>query len=390
MPMNKSSRIAIVAKDKSEGDSLAGVMRAIGFHNLQIFEGAKAAYEVCIREQFPIFVIHNELLDMTGLTLIQKLRATGNYGAEAHLLLVDEISELFLPILQEFNIKYVLPKPFHPEKIQKKFNSLFIEESNLTPFEKDYRAALSSLAAGMTDMAREMAIDALKTHGHHEKLLLLLGGIELSVGHPDKARPFFHAALKVNPLSAAATHKIGKTYLMEKDFTKAAEMLNHQMKLNPLNIELLLNAGLSNYESGNLDLANQAMTQLHGLDTQNKKAGEIMATIAIKEGRILDACDVLQDSHDQSELVQFLNNEGVKLSQNNDVPGAIKMYTKCLEAVRNNPYIYAIYYNLGLAYAKIQQHELALDCYKQALKCKPDFERASQAIARYQKVAKSA
>jgi tetratricopeptide (TPR) repeat protein len=115
-----------------------------------------------------------------------------------------------------------------------------------------------------------------------------------------------------------------------------------------------------------------------------------MASIAIKEGRIRDACDVLQESHGESELVQFLNNEGVKLSQNNDVPGAIKMYTKCLEAVRHNPYIYAIYYNLGLAYSKLHQNELAADCYRQALKCKPDFERAAQALARWEKMAKSA
>ncbi|HYX34603.1 MAG TPA: tetratricopeptide repeat protein [Oligoflexus sp.] len=388
--MNKSSRIAIVAKDKAEGDTFAGILRSIGFHNLQVFEGAKAAYEVCIREQFPFFVIHNELPDMTGLTLIQKLRATGNYGAEAHLLLIDELSDLILPILQEFNIKFVLPKPFHAEKIQKKFNSLFIEESNLTPFEKDYRAALSALASGMADMAREMAIQALKTHGHHEKLLLLLGEIELTSGKPEKARPFFVAALKHNPLSAAAAHKIAKTYLLEKDFAKAAEMLNQQMKLNPLNIELLLNAGLSNYEVGNFEVANKAMSSLHGLDSQNKQAGEVMASIAIKEGRIAEACDVLQDSHGQSELVQFLNNEGVKLSQNHDVPGAIKMYTKCLESVRNNPYIYAIYYNLGLAYSKIHQHELAVDCYRQALRVKPDFERAAQALARWDKTAKSA
>jgi tetratricopeptide (TPR) repeat protein len=390
MPINKSSRIAVVGRDRNEADGFAGALRAIGFHNIEIFEGARPAYELCIREQFPFFIIHNELPDMSGLTLIQKLRATGNYGAEAHLLLIDEVSESILPILQEFNIKFVLSRPFHIEKIQKKFNSLFIEESNLTPFEKDYRAALSALAAGMADMAREMAIHALKTHGHHEKLLLLLGEIELMVERPEKARRFFAAALKVNPLSAAAAHKIGKTYLMEKDFAKAAEMLNQQMKLNPLNIELLLNAGLSNYENGNMELANQALTQLHDLDTQNKQAGELMATIAIKEGRIRDACDLLQESHDQSELVQFLNNEGVKLSQNNDVPGAIKMYTKCLESVRNNPYIYAIYYNLGLAYAKIQQHELAADCYRQALKCKPDFERATQALARYEKAARTA
>ncbi len=382
MPLTYSSPIAIVVSTLEEGQRIAGMVQSLGFTQHQIFLSALEAHEVCIRVQYPLFIIHNDLPKVTGLTLIQKLRATGNYGFEAHLLLVDTLSELLLPVLHEFNIKYVLPKPFHTDRIRQKFESLVKEENNLPPFEQEYRAALAAHCSGLTEMACDLAVKAMKAYGQSEKILILLGDIEASAQRSEEARTFYAAAMRINPMSSAAAHKIAHTYMMEKDFSRATELLNHQMRLNPLNIELLTNAGLSNFEVGNYDKAKEALGQVRALDVTNKKAGETLASVALKQGDVRGACEIFKSSHNEAELVQFLNSAGVKLSRSNDVQGAINMYLQCLEVINKSEYVPAIYYNLGVAYTRINDLRKAVIFYKKALEKRPDFQRAAEALAR--------
>lgn len=390
MSITYTSPIAIVVGEEAEGKRIASLLQSLGYSQIKVFLSAIEAYEVCIRSQFLLFIIHNELPKMSGVTLIQKMRATGNYGFEAHLLLVDTLSEQLLPVLHEFNIKYVLPKPFHSDRIRQKFESLVKEENNLPPFEQEYRAALSALGSGLVEMACEMAVKAMKTYGQNEKILILLGDIEASAKSSEEARTFYAAALRINPVSAAAAHKIAHTYMMEKDFRKATELLNHQMRLNPLNIELLTNAGMSNYEVGNFDKAKEVLGQARALDSTNKKAGQGLASVALAQGDVKGACEIFKSSHTEAELVQFLNSAGVKLSRNNDVQGAINMYLQCLEVINKSEYVPAIYYNLGVAYSRINDNRKAIIFYKKALERRPDFERAAQALAKLEPKAKTA
>jgi|NOAtaT_6_FD_contig_41_7438383_length_1467_multi_4_in_0_out_0_1 tetratricopeptide (TPR) repeat protein len=382
MPLTRKSTIAIVAPSRADADMIIQGLRSLGFPNHRILVGTHEAYEVCVREQFSLFIDYNGCEPMTGLSFIQKLRATGNYGAEAHLLLVDQLEDALLPVLAEFNIKYVVPKPFLADRVIQKFDRMFREECNLPPAEQDYRAVLSAHYAGMRDMAWEMGVKALKTHGQSEKLLLLLGDIQGAGGHPEEARKFYGAALKVNPLSAAAMHKTAQTYMMENNFQRAAELLNEQMKVNPLNLQLLANAGLSNYETGDYQLAEQVMGQLKQMDQTNKVAMETLAKVAVQEGRVRDACDLLGSTHTELELIQFFNNAGVRLSQQNNIPAAIDMYKKCLEVMGKSEHAHAILYNLGIAHAKLKDFPNAMLCYKKALERKPDFAKAQQALAR--------
>jgi tetratricopeptide (TPR) repeat protein len=176
--------------------------------------------------------------------------------------------------------------------------------------------------------------------------------------------------------------------MLEKDFAKASELMNELTKLNPLNLELLANAGLSNFEVGNLDEAKDAMNRLQGLDTQRKDASEVLAKVAIQEGDYDTAMKQLQGTHDQKELVQLLNNEGVRLSHENDIAAAIAMYQKCIKIIGENPFIYALHFNLGLAYNKQHDKANAILAFRKALELKPDFEKAASALSKLE--AKSA
>jgi tetratricopeptide (TPR) repeat protein len=385
---DKTTKVAITARTKDEGDMLSHVARACGFEQLQVFSSPRVTFEVAKRNQFQLFITHHDFPDMSGLTLIQSLRATGNYGIEPHLFLVDALTPEIMLVLVENNINHVLAKPFSADRTQQKLTHLWQGELNITPAEQEFREAHAAMSSGLMEMAQELAIKNLRTHGPMEKLLLLLGDVETKLNHPVEARRYYDAAQKFNPKSSLAAQKLAQTYMLEKDFAKAAELMNELTKLNPLNLELLANAGLSNYEVGNLDEAKDAMSRLQGLDKERKDASEVLARVAIKEGDYETAMKQLKGTHDQKELVQMLNNEGVRLSHENEIDAAIAMYLKCITIIGENPYIYALHYNLGLAYNKHHDKANAITAFKKSLELKPDFEKAASALSKLE--AKSA
>jgi tetratricopeptide (TPR) repeat protein len=88
----------------------------------------------------------------------------------------------------------------------------------------------------------------------------------------------------------------------------------------------------------------------------------------------------LKDSHDEKELVQFLNNAGVKLSQGNDIEGALRMYQACVDQLQDSKYLYAIHYNMALAHSKMGNQQLAVESAKKSLQIKPDFDKAQKIL----------
>gem|GEM_PF-2073516 len=380
--LEKTLKIAITARTKEEGDLLSFATRSCGFDQIQVFSSPRVVIEVAKRNQFHLFITHHDFAEITGLTMIQTLRSTGNYGIEPHLFLVDVFTPEIMLVLQENNIHHVLTKPYSSDRVQQKLAHLWKEETNMSPAEEEFREAHAAMNSGLLDMASELAVKNLRTHGASEKLLLMLGDVETKLNHASEARRYYDAALKLNPKSSAASQKLAQTYMLEKDFAKAAELMNELTQLNPLNIELLANAGLSNYEVGNLDIAKTHMTNLQGLDSKRKDASEILAKVALKEGDYAVALKQLKGTHDQRELIQVFNNESLKRSHENDAAGAVDMYLKSIPLVGGHPYAYVLYYNLGLAYLKLHDQTNAKTALMKALELKPDFEKAATALGR--------
>ena len=61
----------------------------------------------------------------------------------------------------------------------------------------------------------------------------------------------------------------------------------------------------------------------------------------------------LKKTHTEQELVRLLNTAGVKLSKENKVEEAIKIYLDCLEVIENKEFAGKVHYNIALAYQKL-------------------------------------
>jgi len=378
--IEKSTPIALIMPDQAEGDKFSIALAELGFRKITRFHSTKEAYEVCIRQQFPVFITKWEMAEMSGLVFIQKLRETGNYGLESHLFVCQKIDNAVHNSLYELEMPYVIASPYDREGIKAKFSAMVTRENNLPAAETKYREARSAYDAGMGDMAFDLCQDIVKEFKDFERALVLCGDIRLQQDKLEEARSLYQQAESINQSSPVPRQRLAELLMKEGKFDAAADMLDNLARVNPYSLKTLENAGVSNFKADRLDAAREHMQKLSSFDQENKQATTITAEVAIRKGDFEATAAALRSNHTDKEIISFLNNAGAKLSKGDDVAGAIRMYQSCLKEIPESPFLYAVHFNLGVAYRKMNDPETAKQHLKQSLVIKPGFEKAQKIL----------
>jgi tetratricopeptide (TPR) repeat protein len=378
--ITKDSTICMVLRSPEELSFFTTVFKQFGYGNITGFHNSAEAYEVIIRKQYDLFVVRAEMPELSGTAMIQKMRSAGNYGLETHLFIADRVDQHIFNILLEHDIGYVLVKPFTPERIQNKFEYLCNIENNLSQDEIDYRNAKAAFHGEQYDMAHHIATQLASRQKICDKVQTLLGDIELKRDNIRASRQHYETAMKNSAHAPAAAHKIAETYMKEGNFELATKILDAQAQINPLNIKLLINAGISHLEIGNTDKAKDYMHSVQQQDAHNKESGEVLAAVHTKERNYEKIADALILTHTGEDLIIALNNYGVNLSQDNNAEGALAMYRRCIEVIEDTKFFHVIYYNMATAYRKIGDMAKTRECLKKALEVNPAFEKAQKAL----------
>lgn len=375
-----STPVALIMPTQAEIALFMQALSACGLKKVTTFTSTHEAYEVATRQQFPIFVTRMEMPTTSGIVLIQKLRLTGNYGLEPHMFVCDKLDSRLLNVLAEYDLDYVLTAPYNVAAITEKLKHMINSENNLPKVEAQYRDAKSAFSSGLDEMAEEGIKGVLAEAPNLEKAILLFGDTLLKRNDFEAAREQYKKALAVNPKSAAAAHKLAQLLTAQGDHTQAADLLNRLAEISPFSIKLLENAGLSNFTIERYDEAKRHMSRLTAIDEKNKTASTMTAEIKIKTGDFDGIVDVLSKSHDEKAVIQFLNNAGARLSKGDDIDGALKMYTAALEQITDSKFLYAIHYNMAIAYRKKKQIDKTKSHLEKALKINPTFEKAMEIL----------
>ncbi|MCX6124272.1 MAG: response regulator [Proteobacteria bacterium] len=381
MALDKNKAIAVLMPTQEEIEFFTIGLAECGFRRVVSFRTAEEAYELVTRQQFDAFITRMEMPKMSGIVFIQKIRETGNYGSETHLFTCDSIQSSLLALLFELDLPYVMTKPFHKNILLQKFKHLISCEATLSPEEEIFREARSAYFNNIPDLALDAVDRVLKLKPTLEKALVLKGDILLKQNEIGKAEAVFQSVLKVNGRSLTAGHKLAQVALLQNRPIDAAALLNKMADLNPYHIKILENAGVSCLRADLIEDAERHMGKLSSIDPKNRVAATVTAEVSIKHGNYDSIVTTLGKSMNEKEIIQFLNNAGIKLSKDNDVVGALKMYKAAAQQLEGKtPLLYAIYYNMGIAYKRLDDKMNSAVCYRKALKLNPTFDKAKQAL----------
>ena len=320
------------------------------------------------------------LPDQPGVTLMQRLKEVGNYGFEPFFFIGKAVDSASLKILLEYEVDYILTPPVDKKRLHEKLAYIIKRENNIPKDLQLYRDARLALTGGILEMAKELANQLPCKEILGEKPYLLLGDIAMAEKDFDGAEAQYKMALTKNKESLTAFHKLADVHRSRGDLESAKNILDSLVEKNPLHLNVLKNAGLTNFDLGHLELAEKQMANLKKMDKTNKTAGSVLTGVAIKQGRFDGAAQNLLASHSEKEIVSTLNNAGILMSKEKNYQGAIAIYQDCLSVVKKKEFKGKIHYNIAIAHKRLEDPSKALFHAKQAVKYLSDFEKAHALI----------
>lgn len=380
--LDRNSKVALVLSDSKLMDNFQREFVQSRINSIVQFKEVEEAYSIATRQLFDLFVVGIEMPDNPGITLMQRIRECGNYGCEPFLFVGDKIDNATLSLFMEYDVDYVLRPPLNKNSIHDKVSYILARENNLPSELREYRDAKSAFQTGMLDMANELNNKVIADGKLPEKAFLLKGDIALKEWKLDQAAEAFKAAQAANPRSIAALYKLSKVHISQGETDIARQILEKLAEQSPNHLNILANAGLTNYELGNLGKAKTYMNRLEVLDRTNRTATEVMTNIDLDEKNYEGIAERLTRSHSEKEIVSMLNNAGVKLSQEEDLDGAIRIYTDCLCVIKRKDYMGKICFNLAIAYKKKGNKARAIDFCSKAISASPDLQKARDMLSR--------
>ncbi len=380
MAIEAASKFIVVTGTKDENELFKNFLKTAGYEDVHCFLTIHDAYEHAVRHQTDIFICGFQLPDGPGVVLLQRLRETGNYGLETYLFVGNQIDNATLNLFFEHDIHYVLKKPFTEQRVLQKITFMRQRETKLPPVESVFREAQAAYNTKLYDMAFHLISEAEKELGSQEKFEILKGKIRLAEGQASDAKKHFQTALKINSQSVWAQSMLAKAHMELKDFELAKDILDKLVKTNPHHLNVLENAGLSNFELGHFDLSRQQMEQLTHLEPDNKVAAEITMKIKIEQGDINKIAQELAKTHNEREVIALLNSAGIALAKKKRNDEALQVYFDTLEIVKTPEYAAKVHYNIGLTLLKMNLVERATQHLEEAIATLPDFEKAKMLL----------
>ncbi|MFK7872396.1 MAG: response regulator [Oligoflexales bacterium] len=374
--LNESSKVAVCLSDRRMIDLVTKILVARKLVQVIQFQSVDEAFEILSRQQVDLIVVGLELLDHPGVTLMQRLRETGNYGLEPFFFIGNDVDPQTLRIFLEYDVDYILTAPIDEKSLVAKVDFLLENENSVSPEIQLYRDAKSAVLSGLAEMAESFA-EQLLNHGKlHVKALLIMVDVALLRGDYDKAEQYVDEAEGKDPYSVSILNKKSHVYRCQKKMEEAKECLDILAAENPMHLKVLERAGLTNLDLGHFDLAQQQMKNLQLLDKNNQAATETLAHVDMEQGHFEGVSERLRKNHTEKEVVSILNTAGVKLSKQKDFEGAISIYKDCLEVITKKEFVGKIHYNIALGYRGLVNYKLCLRHCSRALEAYPGFEKA--------------
>ncbi|MFO7883929.1 MAG: tetratricopeptide repeat protein [Desulfobacteraceae bacterium] len=215
-----------------------------------------------------------------------------------------------------------------------------MEQKPQDNLEEIFKRYYSAHREGKFSEAEKGYQEILKIRPDWGQVLNALGNLYLDQDRPEKAKPVFEKAARLNPPDLSACYNLGRLKQLENDHQGALVVYKLMLDQQPDIGQVWNNMGVAYRELGKLDDA----------------AAGFRSAVRFAP-----------------EMAEAWNNLGVAQDELNQTENALNSYKKAIEI---QPDYLSPHLNLGLVLQKTEQFKAAEEHYNQVLKIQPDNEVA--------------
>lgn len=220
--------------------------------------------------------------------------------------------------------------------------------------------------------------DVAVFHENLTKLYTQRGNLEAALAE-------YRLALTLRPDSALSHNNLGSLLAAKGAIREAAGEYRLALKLDPSLSEARINLGSLLLAQGDLKLAAAELGKALPANPEDARVLNGLGQICFRTGNVRGAIGFCQQAiaahPDDPEAYLHL---GVAYYATSQLGEAAEVFSRAIEVGSRYRDRYLAHYNLGLTYAKLHFWQAAAEEFRQAIRLRPDFRPAADALAKLQ------
>lgn len=362
-------RVVLIDADTDVLYYISELLGAVGVKQIEQFEDGASAFQWLEGEKKEpdLVIMEWRTFGISGPVLVQRIRQMG-YLQVPIIVISSLIEKSDFPILKEMGVDHCQTKPF--EQADFYASIVWAIQQNRCPTEqKSLQLKIRRLlhAEKIEEAKRLMAHFFTDDRINESSKLEIEAEYFFATGETKQARDKGIAAIKHGGDSLLMLNLVGKSMLKLKEFEGALRCFEKANSISSLNIERLLNLAHASIEVGNMAQAAAAAESAKNLDPTNLYVAEMECNVRIETGTPEQAQALMENIDSGKNIISYMNNRAVSLARNGRFEDSIDLYKKTIVSLPSKwkDLKALVTYNLGLAYARYGDLDLAKEILKE-------------------------
>ena len=376
-------RVLFIDDDPTIAEGLEGPMLKHGVELMRAADLETALY-LFNQKKFDVVCVELEFGPLTGLALVQKLRANDNPERANCGILVTcgkNVKKSDMVLLDELGDLEFAEKPLTEIKLLPFLQRAF-ERRNLRENLEETRTLIYDTMKNTNDVDQALSILNKRMPELNDEKVEIMSDLLESAGRFDEAMNLFDTLLQKNPNDVRSLNAKGRLLLKTGRAQAARQFLEQAHSLAPYNIDRTATMSKMYIELDEPDASVESMKDLIDLNPENKDMRFDLFEDLDNAGYQEHAVGLCKDSKTPpKEVVRHYNNKGVAFSRTGDTEMALEDYYRALKFYPKYKENFRIQFNIALAEANkktLEGYQKAYEAITKCLELAPEFDKAQK------------
>ncbi|MDD9950147.1 MAG: response regulator [Zetaproteobacteria bacterium] len=323
-------------------------------------EGESAWKEIDTMESLDLIIMEWRIPKISGPMFIQRIR--NKFPVVPIIVVSSLLTQDDVPLVIEMGVAQCLEKPAKTNDMVHTMLEVMKQDRNPSSIRQVEMKVVAMLEAGKEEEAAALRSKIQEEFKDSKASILRIDAhfcfAKKEYAH---ARDLALEVMRSQPDSIVMLNFIGKCLMQLRDFNAALQCFEKAQSISPKNIERLCAIAEMNSEMGNPEGAEKAISEAEQLDDGNESVQEKKAEIAISEGDLQKAKEVMENLSSLNSVISYMNNKAVASARSRNFEAGMELYKRTIESIptKNKEVKAIVLYNLGLAYGRQDQWDKA-------------------------------
>ncbi len=370
-------KILVLTKEGTTRASMSKLLQNAGFE--VSFVSAITEVIPAINKFGPGIFIHDyEAVDKSqGDLLQQRLNRLDELAPIVRVIYAMEINPKLMAVASDTQVRRLVPYSTNLESLGRELKMVSSTESSVGEMQRKIKEIVKKSGKHSQEESDKVIEETYQRFRHDNTIKIEYGGVLIRRDKVDDAKIMGEQILTKDPNNLRAMSLVSRALMKQGNLDEAIKVMENANSLAPGNTERLMSLGEAFYKTKQPEKSKAAYGQAKAADPAvAEEADKALGQIALDQGDLAAATDLLSNSCTEDEAAGFFNNAAVQATHSGKPEHALSLYETALKALKTDRLKSAVYYNIALTHCDLKNHKEALKAISHALKLDPEFEKA--------------